>query len=450
LEAGVKRIGRLLGIIIAISLLVAGWSFHPKALATVPGVNSSASINSSGTASGNGSSQQTMLSADGRFIMFESTANNLVSSDTNNSEDVFVRDVSNNSTSRISISTAGTQANSDSLADAISRTGRYVLFDSFATNLISGTTTSGQQLFLRDTVAGTTTLLSKSSSGTLGNAASIGRGVSSDGRFVLFLSAATNLGPVVTNSGQNLYMLDRSTGSFTILNKKYDGTLPDTTNQKPYARMSCDGAFVVFESSPQLTTSSTSHTDIYLLDRRSGDTLTDLTAFASAAAFSPSISCSGGYVGLASSATNLDTSVSVPAGYYHAYEYDRVNNTYNVVDQPYSGSFQSVNIASLSTLEASEPIMAESDNGVVSFESSATNLTSAGTSGIQDIFLRDTGSGVTELLSRDSGGNEGNNSSDWPTIDSAGRLAGYRSFASNLVTNDTNSASDVFASETGY
>ena len=109
------------------------------------------------------------ISADGRFVAFLSSASNLVSGDTNGTSDIFVRDTQSNTTSRVSVDTAGAQANSDSGALSISADGRYVAFSSSASNLVSGDNNAAGDIFVRDTQTGTTSRVSVATAGTQAN-----------------------------------------------------------------------------------------------------------------------------------------------------------------------------------------------------------------------------------------------------------------------------------------
>jgi len=443
---------RAFGVLTIGVLTVLGLAWPSAASATVPGVNSMVSINQSGTNGGNLDSYRPYMSGDGRFVAFDSSASNLVSSDTNNQNDIFERNLASGVTTRVSVSSSGVQANASNIVNAVSRTGRYILFRGGASNLIDGSTISSSyyQLYMRDTATNTTTLISQNSSGDPANNNVDGLDVSSDGRFVLLDTAATNLGPTVTNTGNNLYMFDRDTGTFTILNKAYDGSLPNTTSWTPFGHMSCDGSLVAFQSAANLTTTSSSHVDIYLLDLRSGNHLTDLTASANTAALDPTISCNGDYVGLLSAADNLDTSITdTSMNNYHAYAYNRVNGTFSVVDQSSSGTAGNLGILYY-PLSGSEQYMGLGDNGVAVFQSPATNLVSGVTSGHRDVYVHSLATGATELLSRNSSGTEGDADSTAPTISVDGKIAAYPSNATNLVAGDTNGYPDAFTSETGY
>jgi len=436
-----KRFLLVAGMFVA-SIIGATFNFNNhKAYATVPGTNKLISVNASGTVAMSTDTSGGRVSGNGKFVAFSNNTNNTVSGDNNYKSDVFVRNINANTTSRVSVSTSGVQGDGDSTSSIISETGRYAVFSSNASNLIDSVTTptTYNQLYLRDTVANTTTLISKTTSGVLADSAVHAFDISSDGRFVLFYTGATNLGPTKSNIGSNIYMLDRSDGSFAILNYKYDGTLPDTNYGFFSAEMSCDGSLVVFIVSPLLTNTTSSHGDIYLLDRRAGSKLTNLTSTFNGAVQRPTISCNGNYIGFASYAYNIDpTFTSNPSAAYHPYVYDRINSTYSMVERSTSG-----------TTGGGSDRLTISDNGIVAFATN-TDLTSSGATGKQ-VYVRELSSGVTELLSRDSSGTPGNLHSNYPTISNNGSIVSYASTSTNLVSQtDTNSFTDAFTSLTGY
>src|SRR5581483_8861709 len=140
-------------------------------------------VSSSGTQANNDSHYRPSLSADGRYVTFQSTASNLVAGDTNSADDIFLRDTQTGTTTRISVNSGGTQGNNDSLFPSISADGRYVAFDSLATNLVAGDTNGSSDVFVRDTQTRTTTRISVSSGGTEGKVDSYRLSISADGRY---------------------------------------------------------------------------------------------------------------------------------------------------------------------------------------------------------------------------------------------------------------------------
>jgi Tol biopolymer transport system component len=175
------------------------------------------SVKSDGTAA-NGNCSWPSISADGRYVAFASSANNLVSGDTNAVSDVFVHDRDSDAdgiydesgalaTTRVSVTSGGTEGNAASLTPAISADGRYIAFSSIATNLATGT--SGYQVYLHDRNTGATTLVSVDSSGTVANDDGRVPAISDDGRFIAYHSEATNLVASDTNGDSDIFFRDR-------------------------------------------------------------------------------------------------------------------------------------------------------------------------------------------------------------------------------------------------
>ena len=156
-----------------------------------------------GGLAGNGVSFHGRMSQDGRFVVFESAASNLVVGDGNGADDIFVRDRTSGTTERVSVASDGTEANNYSgngIAADISADGRYVVFLSGASNLVAGDTNALQDVFLRDRVAQTTTRVSVAPDGSqpaneFGLGLSDQPRISDDGSSVVFASNAANLTP---------------------------------------------------------------------------------------------------------------------------------------------------------------------------------------------------------------------------------------------------------------
>jgi hypothetical protein len=159
------------------------------------------------------------FSADGRYVVYVSEANNLVANDTNAAQDVFVRDLFVGTNILVSVSTNGISPGDNISRDpAMSSSGRYVVFSSTADNLMAGDNNLAEDVFIRDLQAGTTSLVSVNTNGTgPGNAASYSPFISSDGRFVLFRSKATNLAPGAFNNSENLFLRDLQWGTNVAL-----------------------------------------------------------------------------------------------------------------------------------------------------------------------------------------------------------------------------------------
>jgi Tol biopolymer transport system component len=150
------------------------------------------------------------ITPDGRFVAFESRAANLVPGDTNRECDIFVHDRRTGKTERVSVGSSGAEANGDSwdpsFSHSISADGRFVAFGSKATNLVPGDTNGHEDVFVHDRKTGTTVRVSTSASGGQADGPSGGVTISSDGRFMAFSSAATNLVPGDTNNASDVFI----------------------------------------------------------------------------------------------------------------------------------------------------------------------------------------------------------------------------------------------------
>jgi len=182
---------------------------------------------------GNGDTYEASISADGRYVAFESAASNLVSGDTNSFTDVFVRDRQSGTTKRVSVSSLGAQGNNDSNGASISADGRYVAFSSRASNLIGGDTNVTSDVFVRDRQSGTTERVSIGSGGAQANDASGPASISADGRFVAFVSDATNLVSGDTNGVTDIFVRDRVSGTTERVSIDSGGLEGDSGSYQP-------------------------------------------------------------------------------------------------------------------------------------------------------------------------------------------------------------------------
>ncbi|MGN6170732.1 MAG: TolB family protein [Solirubrobacteraceae bacterium] len=205
-------------------------------------------VSSSGAQATGGSafpSTGNAISADGRFVGFVSAATNLVAGDTNGVADIFVRDRKNHTTRRVSLSSSGQQVIGDSFNPAISPDGRFVAFASSADNLVRRDTNGQQDIFVRDTKNHTTRRVSVSSSGEQANRSSFKVSISAGGRFVVFESDATNLVPFAT-TGEQVFMRDMKTHKTVLISKSSSGGRPNGESFDP--SISATGRFVAFTS----------------------------------------------------------------------------------------------------------------------------------------------------------------------------------------------------------
>jgi len=388
------------------------------------------------------------ISADGRFVAFDSRATNLVPGDTNGRSDVFVHDRQTGITERMSVDGAGNQGNSDSDRPLISANGRFVAFNSRSTNLVPGDTNGTSDVFVHDRQTGTTERVSVDNTGNQGNGGSGVVAISADGRFVAFVSTATNLVPGDTNGVLDVFVHDRQTGTTERVSvdsagdqgNSYSGTII-----RDYGvTMSADGRFVAFVSAAtNLVAGDTNGVaDVFVHDRQTRTTervsVDSAGTEGNGASILSEISADGRFVAFWSSATNLvpgDTN-----GVADVFVHDRQTRITERVSIDSAGN-QANGVSTYSAISA--------DGRFVAFVSSATNLVPGDTNGGQDVFVHDRRTGTTERVSVDSAGTESNGSSERPAISADGRFVAFWSSATNLVTGDTNGTSDVFVHDRG-
>lgn len=184
------------------------------------------------------------ISADGRIVAFASEASNLVPGDTNDESDVFVHDLLTGRTIRASVGVSGAEGNGRSATPDISADGRFVAFESWASNLVPGDTNGWGDIFVRDLEAGTTTRVSVASDGQQGAFDSYNPAISGDGRSVAFLSN-TALAPEDRNRFPDIYVWDRLTGAQEVVSVTSDG-LPGFGFSFHHPSISPDGRYIVF------------------------------------------------------------------------------------------------------------------------------------------------------------------------------------------------------------
>jgi Tol biopolymer transport system component len=214
------------------------------------GITELVSVDSDGT-QGPDRSYDPSVSANGRYVAFSSHCSNLVPEDTNGVRDIFVRDRIAGITERVSVASDGTQANMDSVYKNISADGRYVAFASYANNLVPGDTNGHYDIFVHDRESGQTERISVASDGTQANNWSAKPVISADGRFVAFQSKASNLVSGDTNGGYDqegfdMFVHDRSTRETIRVSVASDGSEADQYSH--WGTISADGLDVAFTS----------------------------------------------------------------------------------------------------------------------------------------------------------------------------------------------------------
>jgi Tol biopolymer transport system component len=194
----------------------------------------------------NNDSQSATVSADGRHIGFRSLASNLVSGDTNGIEDVFVFDRRLNRTTRVNVTSSGAQVFNRSFRPTLSASGRFVVFRSTDPTLVAGDTNGQVDVFVRDLATRTTQRVSVSTSGGQGNGRSYRPSISGNGRYVVFASAASNLVSSDTNRVPDVFRHDRRTQATTRVSITGRGRQANGCSINP--KTNGDGRVVVFTS----------------------------------------------------------------------------------------------------------------------------------------------------------------------------------------------------------
>ena len=252
---------------------------------------------------------QASISADGRFVAFRSKAATLVVGDDNDTFDVFVRDRQNGTTVLVSAATDGSPGNQSSDNPAISADGRYVAFASLATDIAPPDANFVSDVFVRDLVAGTTQLVSAGASGLPALGSSDLPAISADGRFVAFVSYASNFGLPDGNGTPDVYLVDRASNAIELVSVSSAGVLSNGASLR--AAISGDGRRVAFSSAATNLVSGDLNgvNDLFVRDRELGTTERVSKSSASVQGNGhsslPAVSLDGRFVGFASVATNL-------------------------------------------------------------------------------------------------------------------------------------------------
>ena len=348
------------------------------------------SIASDGTQANN-DSERSSISADGRYVAFSSSADNLVEGDTNGVQDVFVHDRVTGETTRVSVASDGTQANGACatigcwciwIGLSISADGRYVAFHADATNLVKDDTNGVRDIFVHDLLTGETQRVSVTSDGIQGNGSAGFPAISADGRYVAFSSDATNLVEGVTNGG--VFVHDRVTGDTTLVSVASDGTQAD--NGAGFPAMSADGRYVAFISSADNLVEGDTNgvTDIFVHDWNTGETqrvsvASDGTQANSDSGATPAISADGRYVAFFSEADNLvEGDTNEGADWF---VHDRVTGETTLALAPINNEQPQGKYDYLfPTVSA--------DGRCWTFISDASNLVEGDTNGVNDVFVR--------------------------------------------------------------
>lgn len=410
-----------------------------------------------------------VVSGDGRYVAYASIAFNLVPDDTNEVPDIFRHDWQTGETIRVSLPNAadrgklGAESHGDARSPALNSNGRYVAFASASTDLVVDDTNREWDIFVHDANAGATTLVSvpnladRGSLGVVANGESDQPSLSADGRFVVFESSATNLVVGDDNGMRDVFVYDRETRVTELMSVSAEGFAGNGASRS--GKISGDGRYVVFVSGASnldsLSADTNDLSDIYLRDRAMGTTARISMGYDGGEAesqyvvgsYAPFISEDGRHVVFTSLAHNLVT--------------DDTNDTSDVfVYERATGSTKRVSVPSVADQEAlgsesnaqSRLAAISRDGRYVTYASYASNLTSNDTNGDYDVFVHDTKEGLTRRVSLASDGTQieferfhPDHVTSPPVAMSAdGRYVVFSTDFGLVVDGDENAASDVF------
>ncbi|EFO80299.1 WD40 domain-containing protein [Oscillochloris trichoides DG-6] len=441
-----RRIFTIIFFSIFMLVIVIGNLLTLPVIMAAPGNTTRVSITASG---GQGNNRSFVfgrsISGDGRYVVFGSEASNMVSGDTNGKSDIFVRDLQTAATIRVSVATGNIQANNASSNPAISTDGRFIAFESDASNLVSSDTNRKGDIFVYDRQSVITTRVSVATGGQQGNdpsgfgSADFFPAISGDGRYVTFVSHSSNLVSGDTNGRPDIFIHDRQTVITERISVATGGA--QSNDWSDQSSISADGRYVAFDSGASNLVSGDTNgkSDIFVRDRQTG--VTERVSIASDGEQGnnysdfPAISADGRFVAFISAATNLvsnDTN-----GKIDVFVYDRQTATTERI---------SVSAIGTQANEDSNYPDISADGRFVTFHSLASSLVGGDTNAVGDVFIRDRQMVSTDIISV-APPYWGNGVSGFASISADGRFVAFSSEANNLVSGDTNGKMDIFIRE---
>jgi hypothetical protein len=389
----------------------------------------------------------TSISANGRFVVFASTATNLVGNDLNGSADTFIVDRVTGTVERVSVTSDGGEAPGSGgigsmPTSAISDDGQIVAFSSYSNGLVPGDTNfqtyygipwqTVPDVFIRDRSTGETERVSVGPGDAEGNGRSGDRGgisLSGDGRIVAFMSSATNLVPNDTNGHPDVFVHDRQTGETSRVSISNSGV--EAIEGASSMAMSADGRLVAFASSSDNLVDGDTNAgmDVFVHDRATGTTRrvsqgSDGTQFGSSGGYGVAISGDGCAVAFNSTGPDDGTGTTASGIYVHDC---------------------STNQAKRVSADAANSVSISRNGRYIAYDGGPVTQTGTGGSVTIRVRLLELATNRVRNVDTGLGGTAPDGSSYSPAVSSDGNVVAYSSEASNLVLDDTNSAADVFA-----
>jgi Tol biopolymer transport system component len=419
-----------IGLAVAAGILVSGCAFVAPA-----------TVSSSGQQSDGQQSAGPSMSYDGRYVAYDSAASNLVDGDTNGSTDAFVRDLVAGTTERVSVTSDGDEVHGETVQPELDYRGRMVAFASTAPDLVDGDTNGVQDVFVHDRRSGSTRRVSVATDGTQSDGVSslyASPTISGNGRYVAFVSHASNLVAADTNGTADAFVHDLVAGTTELVSRAGDGTHGDLWAGGNVS-ISADGRYVAFDSSStNLVPGDTNgRIDVFVHDRSTGRT--DRVSVASdgtqgdqdASHLGVWISGNGRFVGFRSLASTMvpgDTN-----GEVDVFVHDRVTARTERVSVATGGGEAHGEPAFEST-----DVSLSYDGRFVSFDAYAHDLVPDDTNGSPDVFVHDRATGRTARVSVASDGSQGDLNSGNHLMSADGRYVAFGTVASNLFPDDAN------------
>jgi len=392
---------------------------------------------SSTGAQGNAISDVGALSAGGHFIAYQSKATNLVGGDTNGQQDVFLTDRTTGQTVLVSRASTGAIGNAASWSPSVTANGRYVAFDSLASNLTGQDGNGTYDVFVRDLVTSQTRCISVGQAGEAGNGESRiswGRGISADGAVVAFQSHASNLVGGDFEGKLDVFVWDSQTQATARISRSIGGGGANANSGNP--SISIGGRWVVFESTAtDIVPGATGvHSNIYRFDRELGAYLMVSRDAAGQewnnGSYWPSVSADGRFTAFVSNATDVVSGDNNGSG--DVFIFDAMTLQTTLASRSGSGGVPNGTsiVPSVSW-----------DGSFVCYQSDANNII-AGLSWWK-VYLWERNLGVTTGMSRGIGG-WASGGTYFPSMTQDGKMVSFHSLDSSLVVGDNNSNHDVF------
>lgn len=249
------------------------------------------------------------VSFDGRYVAFDTYSEDFSALDTNSAHDVYVRDMQLDVFELVSVGFFA-QGNASSTAARVSDDGRFVVFESEASNLVAGDANGASDVMLRDRQTGALTIVSRIPGGAVGNGASFGASLSADARYVAFSTLATNLKFGDANGGEDVFVLDRATNALSHASATPSGNFTNSSGGSG-ASLAADGRSLAFISAaPDLIAGGSPFLSVYVRELQSGVTRlasrpSGFTGLPNGSSYRPSLNGDGSVVAFDSAATNL-------------------------------------------------------------------------------------------------------------------------------------------------